>query len=461
MDSDIHFGELEQNAPQRQLRPDQNRHYAVVPCGMVRDEDLPIFVDIDVLRDIESHALSNTKVELGGVLLGGQYEDQSGQPFVVITDSLRAEHYQASKGSFKFTHDTWSDITRKRDEFPPETGMVGWYHTHPGFGVFLSSMDMFICRNFFNKPQDVALVVDPCRGDHGWFQWHGEKKRQMRGYYLFTSRLRGDAMRRYAEQLQGTPAMTTEPSYAGAPGYAPVIHLNDQRSGWLGVGVLATLVVQLCLTMILAVRLLSPAPAAPADEKMASLQEQIDKLAQRNVEEVELRAQRAMLDRVVGQLGGGGAGVVESLETARAENRQLQLALRGVAALEQESQQNEEALATERQRRDELDETLTELKQERQRQLDEIAELKKRINQFTSAAGGGEKTDKTDDAAADNQGDGGGRQMSTWLIILIVVGLLLLLFGIGLWIASRGEKEKTPAPPRGDDEPTTPSGEMP
>jgi proteasome lid subunit RPN8/RPN11 len=41
--------------------------------------------------------------------------------------------------------------------------MVGWYHTHPDWGVFLSSMDMFICDNFFNK-LDVAYVIDPWRG---------------------------------------------------------------------------------------------------------------------------------------------------------------------------------------------------------------------------------------------------------------------------------------------------------
>src|SRR5262245_25919176 len=103
---------------------------------------------------MEDHAQSDTTVELGGVLLGGVHEDEDGKPFVVVTDSLRAQHYESTKGSFKFTHDTWSQITREREEFPAELQMVGWYHTHPDWGVFLSGMDMFICDNFFNRSEE-------------------------------------------------------------------------------------------------------------------------------------------------------------------------------------------------------------------------------------------------------------------------------------------------------------------
>jgi len=30
--------------------------------------------------------------------------------------------------------------------------IVGWYHSHPGFGIFLSEYDLFIHRNFFTAP---------------------------------------------------------------------------------------------------------------------------------------------------------------------------------------------------------------------------------------------------------------------------------------------------------------------
>jgi hypothetical protein len=98
MDDGIQFGEVEQAAPERALRPDENRHFAVVAYGDPQQGDLPIFVDLDVLADMEDHALSDTSVELGGVLLGGHYEDENGRPFVVVTDSLRARALRKHQG---------------------------------------------------------------------------------------------------------------------------------------------------------------------------------------------------------------------------------------------------------------------------------------------------------------------------------------------------------------------------
>ena len=83
MSSDIEFGELEHSEPQRGLRPDRDAHYCVLPVGDISlpdamdpetraQKDLMIFVDLDVMRDMEAHAISDTSVELGGVMLGYQ-----------------------------------------------------------------------------------------------------------------------------------------------------------------------------------------------------------------------------------------------------------------------------------------------------------------------------------------------------------------------------------------------------
>jgi proteasome lid subunit RPN8/RPN11 len=47
---------------------------------------------------------------------------------------------------------------------------VGWHHTHPGYGIFLSGYDQFIHNNFFNVPGMFALVVDPRAESLGFFQ---------------------------------------------------------------------------------------------------------------------------------------------------------------------------------------------------------------------------------------------------------------------------------------------------
>ena len=49
--------------------------------------------------------------------------------------------------------------------------LLGWQHTHPGLGVFLSEQDLFIHRNFFAEAWQIALVVDPRRQDFAFFHW--------------------------------------------------------------------------------------------------------------------------------------------------------------------------------------------------------------------------------------------------------------------------------------------------
>jgi proteasome lid subunit RPN8/RPN11 len=265
MDADIQFGELEESAPEVRLRPDQDRHFAVVPCHHPEEADLPIFVDVDVMCDIEQHALTNTHVELGGVLLGGQFHDDQGNPFVLITDSLRAEHYEATKGSFKFTHETWEAITRQRDEFSDDLQMVGWYHTHPDWGVFLSTMDMFICDHFFNRLLDVALVVDPCRDDRGWFQWTRDSPDRVRrtgGFYLIGSRFREAEIQSYADLFGGNNPMSAQVRrpIAGQVGSAaaPIVNISDARDPVSTYFLLGFLGMQFLLLALIAWKMLAP-----------------------------------------------------------------------------------------------------------------------------------------------------------------------------------------------------------
>jgi len=288
VNDEIEFGELEQAAPNRALRPDENRHYAVVAYGEPAERDLAIFVDLDVLAEMEEHAQSDTSVELGGVLLGGSFEDEQGRPFIVVTDSLRAQHYESTKGSFKFTHDTWSAITREREQFPPELSMVGWYHTHPDWGVFLSGMDMFICDNFFNKQLDVAYVIDPCRGDRGMFQWTGasadadqrHRIRRTSGFFVTTSRFRAAELEYYVAELSSAmPGTTTRPAAGTYP--APVVHLHqphDREPPWQALAVIGAVALQCVLLALIAWKVLTPSGGSgrPADEKMVATLEKLD-----------------------------------------------------------------------------------------------------------------------------------------------------------------------------------------
>jgi proteasome lid subunit RPN8/RPN11 len=375
MDTDIQFGDVEEAAPQPRLRPDQNKHFAVVVCGTPGQNDLPIFVDLDTMRDMEAHALTDTGVELGGVMLGGQHEDDQGQPFVLVSDSLRAAHYESTKGSFKFTHDTWSEITRERDEFPEDLQMVGWYHTHPDWGVFLSGMDMFICDNFFNKPLDVALVIDPCRDDRGLFQWTGNPRERVRrtgGFYLIASRFRRDELEMYAAQLEGKLPMAADPRIRSMPSSInypqPVIHISESRATWQAVAVIGMLTMQFLLLGLLTWRILLPAEA-PREQPVSEAR--------------QLAAEREMLDRIIGKLQIAPEGLVSELNNQQRSNDQLQAANLGLHAEIMELQKfNETAVGEQRKLLDQLAllrKDFQDLKGDNKQQRAQIAELEKSL----------------------------------------------------------------------------------
>ena len=117
-----------------------------------------------------AHSKTNTSIELCGVLIGEVMRDDYG-PFVVVTEMIEGEHAEGSTAGVTFTQDTWAHVFRQLDGQYSGQRVVGWYHTHPGFGIFLSSMDMFIQTHFFNLPWQVAFVVDPLADMEGMFEW--------------------------------------------------------------------------------------------------------------------------------------------------------------------------------------------------------------------------------------------------------------------------------------------------
>jgi proteasome lid subunit RPN8/RPN11 len=129
-----------------------------------------VVIEGEVLRQIRQHARSNSKTEVCGVLIGE--ENGSGLSITARIPGLNA----AQAGTYvTFTQDTLEHIYKIKDKDYPEERIVGWYHSHPGFGVFLSDHDTFIHKNFFSSALQVAWVYDPHSDEEGCFGWAGER----------------------------------------------------------------------------------------------------------------------------------------------------------------------------------------------------------------------------------------------------------------------------------------------
>lgn len=117
---------------------------------------------------MDRHLREEQRVEQGGVIVGRV--DEAAR-IVSLTGAVPARGARADATSLTFTHEAWDHVGQVIDEHFATERVVGWYHSHPGLGVFLSAQDRFVHTHFFPRPWQVAYVLDPVSGARGWFGW--------------------------------------------------------------------------------------------------------------------------------------------------------------------------------------------------------------------------------------------------------------------------------------------------
>jgi proteasome lid subunit RPN8/RPN11 len=133
-----------------------------------RTASFQVVVRQSALNQIHRHGDSSPRAEVCGVLVGDVYRDDTG-PFLLVEHVIEGQSAASSAGQVTFTANTWQHIQVLMDKQYPDLRIVGWYHTHPGHGVFLSEMDVFVHESFFGLPWQAALVYDPRSGEEGIF----------------------------------------------------------------------------------------------------------------------------------------------------------------------------------------------------------------------------------------------------------------------------------------------------
>lgn len=128
------------------------------------DEPVRLCMSREAYASLISHAKEFLDNEVCGVLIGEFCEDDEGE-YVAVLAIIPGEAAREDGTHVTFTQETWNRIHECRDERYPNREIVGWYHTHPGFGVKFSEMDLFIQRNFFSGPNQIAFVTDPLGGE--------------------------------------------------------------------------------------------------------------------------------------------------------------------------------------------------------------------------------------------------------------------------------------------------------
>ncbi len=150
-----------------------------------KDREVVMMVAQSVLEEVRRHGQQDTSREQGGILIGTVASSQD-RVYVNVEAVIAAPQTRAKRTSVTFTHDSWAHINQVKDNDYPNQDIVGWYHTHPGFGIFLSDYDTFIHRNFFPAAWQVALVIDPLSDESGFFVWKGNEIIPRKQYNVFS-----------------------------------------------------------------------------------------------------------------------------------------------------------------------------------------------------------------------------------------------------------------------------------
>lgn len=111
--------------------------------------------------------------EIGGFLLGQFGRIEFSDAFRVTLDQyVPVKPEKNGAYEIEFGDEAQDELEKARDRFP-NLKLVGWFHTHPGHGLFLSRPDQKIQRDWFRKPYHIAMEVETLTPnfDMAFFTW--------------------------------------------------------------------------------------------------------------------------------------------------------------------------------------------------------------------------------------------------------------------------------------------------
>lgn len=157
---------------------------------------LQVYLMSAAYTEMQEHVRTDTTVELGGLMVG-EFGEWGRSRFIVVERIIpQPKAMFSAPGLIRFMNEFWSMASERIDEWEenesPLFGQrflrLGCYHSHPGFGVFVSSTDKRAIRGVFSEPWHAAIIVDPINEDAGAFLWDGQRVTERLGFFVCEQR---------------------------------------------------------------------------------------------------------------------------------------------------------------------------------------------------------------------------------------------------------------------------------
>lgn len=150
------------------------------------DDGLRIYMEDYVHTYLYQYARSSVNGEKLAVLMG-KTEVIDGRKTVFISGVVQARFTEKIKGVETITTQSWKYISEEMEKYFPNLKVVGWMHSRPSFGAFVTSRDEAYHKKVFNNDSSVFFVVDPIdRVDRFYtMNENGSSMRPVKGYFVY------------------------------------------------------------------------------------------------------------------------------------------------------------------------------------------------------------------------------------------------------------------------------------
>jgi proteasome lid subunit RPN8/RPN11 len=141
----------------------------IPPFHAERDAGCLVILPKAVFGEIMHHLKGDCTRERIGMLVGRPYTRPSCKQLLVYVDAaLPVDDTYATGTKVSIQKSEWKEVWKDL-ALTPGSQIVGWYHSHPNHGVFLSAVDRKTQSLWFAQEWKIAIVIDPIRGEHQAF----------------------------------------------------------------------------------------------------------------------------------------------------------------------------------------------------------------------------------------------------------------------------------------------------
>ena len=130
----------------------------------ISDTAETVYISSLALLKMLKHGRAGVPVEVMGLMLGSFVDEFT----INVVDVFAVPQNGTGTSVEAVDHEFQSIMLEKLKQTGRSENVVGWYHSHPGFGCWLSSVDIGMQKSF--EQQDarcVAVVVDPIQSVKG------------------------------------------------------------------------------------------------------------------------------------------------------------------------------------------------------------------------------------------------------------------------------------------------------